>query len=307
MKSELPFIQIYILSRDRYQSLIQTLESCLAIQYPNFEIIVSDNSTNEEVCAGLQNHPLKNRFKFIRRESLKYFNQHINLIKSEIVAPYFILFHDDDLMLPNCLSVYSEIMIANPSVGACAGNTKMIYRGVKSENLYSTLRNVKILCNSDDFLRSYYGESHGHPPFPFYMYRTEVVRGIDVIYQEGLIHSDGPFIFKIMKKAGIVWSPEIVGYYHIHETNISRLINIRALNSMYHFYLKQTGDRQKVVYRYLYRNRLRYYMQNRGKFVSFLSHSRKRKLIILTFLFVIKNCNFYFRKLISRGRHRGKN
>lgn len=295
-----PLVQVYILSRNRLEFLKQALKSCLEIDYPNFEVIVSDNSTNEDIANGLKNHPEKNRFKLIRRPEMGYFNQHMNLIKSEVSAPYFIIFHDDDQFLPNVLKTYIQIMEENPSVGACAANTKMIYRNQKSEKLYYQAIQDRIVNDDKEFLSSYYERSHGHPPFPFYMYRTNVVRDIAVNYGEGLIHSDGAFLYKIMKKSALYWSTVVVGYYHLHDTNISRFINLRALNSLYHFFKNRTGDPNDVVYRYKLRNRLRYYLQNRSQLFQWLKNSKQRKLFCETCLFLFKNLDFYIHKLIKR-------
>ncbi len=49
MQNERPFIQVYILCYNRPKFVKEAVASVLKQSYLNFEVIVSDNSTNNEV------------------------------------------------------------------------------------------------------------------------------------------------------------------------------------------------------------------------------------------------------------------
>lgn len=294
-------VQLFILSRNRPEYLLQTLESALQINYESYEIIVSDNSTTDEVSKVLESHPLKNRFKLRKRKSMDYFNEHVNLIKSEVTSPYFMMFHDDDLLSPNCISDYMVIMLNNPQIAACTGNAKIIHQNAKSEDLFSIIKQDVLISEPSKFIDHHFDLSHGHQPFPFYLYRSEKVRGLYVNYGEGRIHSDTAFIFKVMQKGGLYWSQQIVGYYRLHANNTSHFINMRAIYLLCRFIKsKVNADLQTRVQHYYQRSRVRFYFQNKHHFLHFLKFARHRKLILGCFIFIGSNLGFYSKKVLSR-------
>lgn len=296
-QDRLPFVQLYILSHNRPQLLLQTLDSCLKIDYPNFEIIVSDNSTHDEVRMALNNHPLKNRFKLFSRQPMRHFSEHLNLILQEVSAEYFMAFHDDDLVDQHILKHYVELMQEHPNLSACAGNSYLIENGSQTTKTFFNSDHDAVVTKPDAFLKSYFFDSHSHPPFPFHMYRTALVKNLRLSYLQGRMHCDTSFLYEVMKRGGLYWSKKTCGYYRRHNSNMSVYINFRALNSLYHYFKRVEPQLSHVVYDYKQRSYLSFYLKN-SRFI-FKSKSNRR-LFLRSFFYALTITDRYFVKAIKR-------
>lgn len=95
-------VRCYILSRDRKQFLIKTLESVLYAGFKTEEIFISDNSTNVQVMqAILQQYPhmphMRNGGALTGPEHGRRVVEHFH----ESSYDHALFFHDDDLLLPD--------------------------------------------------------------------------------------------------------------------------------------------------------------------------------------------------------------
>ena len=108
-------IQIYILSRNRPNYLRVALDSLLKQNHSQikFEIIVSDSSDNDDVCKMIDRDYAQKNIKYIRRNSPLRAIDHINLVVSELNSEYSVIFHDDDILHPDYMTVMSSFLSKN--------------------------------------------------------------------------------------------------------------------------------------------------------------------------------------------------
>lgn len=254
-----PRVQIFIMSRNRKGYLLQSLESCLSLNYSNFEVLVSDNSTQPEIRTLLAEHPQNKLFKVILRDNLSYL-EHTNTILSEVTAPYFMIFHDDDVMLPNCLNDYVEVMQKNAAIAAVGGNARVLLGDHLSDRQFMKLTKDRLVKTPGEFIESYYVNVQDHPAFPTYLYRSEHLKNLRLSKASGGVHADSSFLFELVKRGGLYFTKSVVAQYRFHTQNISAKLNAGDLNKMCRYLIAQAPEYKIEVLNYKYTVWLKYFL-----------------------------------------------
>ena len=107
-------LTIYVLTRNRSDLLIETLNSIINQTYKKFYLIVSDNSINDTTKSVLDIYPYKDSLKYIKRDGTLTGIEHLNLILSEVNTKYLMMFHDDDIMLPDMIENFILVFLFIP-------------------------------------------------------------------------------------------------------------------------------------------------------------------------------------------------
>jgi glycosyltransferase involved in cell wall biosynthesis len=233
-----PKVQVVLMSYNRPEYISQTIDSIQKQSYPNIDFFISDNSTTNDVELLIkQKYPDVN---YLRRKRSLNMSEHWNLIISEIDADYFMMFHDDDVMNPDCVSLLVAAHEKSKLSVACAGNA-FIIKNTSLTNLKHN-KNLQESLTFDrvfDFGRRYFDADHGGVnPFPGYMYRTSLIQQLRFNNHEAGKHSDVTFLFKALSLGPIVWTKDITMNYRIHDSNDSVGVDIVSLAKLVKFYLK---------------------------------------------------------------------
>jgi glycosyltransferase involved in cell wall biosynthesis len=95
--------------------LAETLDSWLEQDYPDFEVIVSDNASTDETPAILADYRrLDSRIRVIRRESTVPAAENFNSLVHEADTPYFAWSAHDDLREPSFLRKLVTVLDQHP-------------------------------------------------------------------------------------------------------------------------------------------------------------------------------------------------
>ena len=98
MRTDLPLITIGIPTYNRASGTLPiTLESALSQDYPNFEIVVSDNCSVDNTQQVVQAYK-DDRVNYIRQQVNIGSNNNYNACLKAARGEYFLLLHDDDLI-----------------------------------------------------------------------------------------------------------------------------------------------------------------------------------------------------------------
>ena len=115
-----PLISICTPTYNRPEYLRRTIQSCLAQTCPDFEIIITDNSTNDDsarLVASLSDpriHYYKNPvFTVPGHPAVHSSNRAVSMARGK----YVLLLMDDDLIKPKFLELMVDAFEKNPSVG----------------------------------------------------------------------------------------------------------------------------------------------------------------------------------------------
>jgi len=120
-------ISICIPTYNRLQNLKICLESCLNQSVLPYEILIGDDSTNDDTKKFVnfnQRNDVKIRYKK-NEPSLGQFKNVNNLIQF-VEGEYMILIHDDDLLEPTAIEILRNCFISNNNLSAAYGKQKII-------------------------------------------------------------------------------------------------------------------------------------------------------------------------------------
>ncbi len=241
-----PFIQVYILTYNRPEYLTQAIQSVLNQSYDNFSVIVSDNSTNDETEKQLQSfhHP---KLTYIRRIPSTPSLDHYRTVLSEASSDYFMIFHDDDIMEPDCLRILSAELNESPSAAAAAGNANVFWdsKSIPKRKMFKQGKDKRTFQNPDE-LAGLYLTFEGIAPFPSYMYRKNLIDGLLLNPEEGGQNADVSFLLKVLNRGEIIWVNRCIMSYRKHSSQDSQGPNIKDMQSLLSIIHENTGISKKT-------------------------------------------------------------
>ena len=211
---EFPKIQVYIITYNRPNTLVKAIDSVLRQTYPNVELVVSDNSTNDETYNALSSSVAWGHYKYIRRNPSVSGVEHLRVALSEAKTDYFMVFHDDDEMLPNMVEELYKAISQNDSYSAAGANARIIKYGREAHLAFENENSV--LINGEALIQRYNIGSIA--PFPSYMYHRAVIAEIRPDYKsKGGKYCDVSFLYDICNRGPIVYVGEPLMKYYMHE------------------------------------------------------------------------------------------
>ena len=212
---------VYILTHNRPNEVLRSLNSVRRQNFPNLKIVISDNSDNEDTLSLLKNIINNDaRISYIRRgeECSSGLVAHFNYILATNTSEYFMLFHDDDEMLPNMVNALYEYLFTHDEISAvgCSG----YFNGKNTKKKMFVSKNIKKMENSGSVVRQY---AIGNiAPFPSFMYRRSKIIGAKMDWLKGGKYCDCSFISAIANKGGVVYLPQCYMYYFISPSQDSQ-------------------------------------------------------------------------------------
>lgn len=205
-------LTVFVLTHNRQELLLETIQSILHQTCHDFKFIVSDNSDNNETYELLRQHNMLDRFDYRKRGKLYSSLEHFNLCLSEVDTKYFILFHDDDIMLPNMVDVlYNAI---NGSEYAAVGCNAYYFINSRVTNRQTLKTNKDMVLSSPSVLVKQYC-NRSIIPFPAYIYNKNKIG--DVIFQKTCgKYGDVHWLIELNDKNKLKWLGKPNMYYRIH-------------------------------------------------------------------------------------------
>lgn len=213
-----PKIEVFILTYERPGLFEESLKSVLAQDYENFKVVVSDNSVSDDTQAIVAEYSDARLIYRRRKPSLQPMH-HFNQVLSEVRADFFMLFHDDDIMLPNCLSTLMQGFAGNCRLSAVGGNATKILNNFASNRKFICRQKNTLIRRPEDLIRRYlsFGE---YSPFPSYLYYRPFVDGLRLKTDCGK-HADVVFLAEICMHGSVLMLKEVVMKYRMHSTQDS--------------------------------------------------------------------------------------
>jgi glycosyltransferase involved in cell wall biosynthesis len=214
-------LTIFIQCHNRPAYARCAIESALRQTNHNFKLVVSDNSSNDEL-----QDLVRAEFPAIdyrRRPSTLTSIQHFSTSIAETDTEFLCLFHDDDLLEPDYVDAMLKAIASHPDAVAYGCNANIMNQDgsaqgqcFESENQYIVIKNPRALAG-----RYFSRFPNGFAPFPAYIYRTSVIKEIPINPQAGGKYSDFTWLLEISKTGAIVWNGRKLIRYRLHATNDS--------------------------------------------------------------------------------------
>lgn len=211
------FIQCY--NRPTYAKC--AIESALRQTKQNFRLIISDNSSNDDLLRLVQAEfpTLEYRRRVPSLAALDHFNKSI----SEADTDYLCLFHDDDLMEAEFVEAMLDTIASYPDAVAYSCNGVTIDNEVARKGSFFDSDNSHLIIKNPCALATRYFSKYptGFAAFPAYIYRTSLVKNIPIDVHNGGKYSDVAWLIEISKNGRIVWNAKKLIRYRIHAANDS--------------------------------------------------------------------------------------
>ena len=206
-------IGVYILTYNRPQIFKKALDSVMGQDFKMFDIIVSDNSTNDETEKIVLPILVRDkRVKYIKRgNTCPTGREHINYIIKHNEYDFFIMFHDDDVMLPNMVGTLYNYILQNEHLVAVAPNAFYLKNGKK--RLFFSSKDTVILSTPKEMALKYI--LGGIAPFPSIMYRQALVGKLCLIKSNGGKYSDASFVISLLNNGSFAFINEPCMIYNV--------------------------------------------------------------------------------------------
>lgn len=231
------------MARDRPQYIMRSINSIFNQTFQNFNFIVSDNSATNEVQNIIVNNNIKDpRFTYIRRcQPFESGIDHINAIHHEVQTQYYIIFHDDDIMLPEMVGQLYETIKEDNKIVAVGGFAYTIKNGRK---ISSKIPNNKEIIDSPVTLISKYTSGGANAAFASYMYNKHLLTNF-IEKKNGGKYSDCSFIVSLPQNGLVVHIPYPLMEITIHEGQDSQDHNFCEYLSLIKYLKRIAGKENK--------------------------------------------------------------
>ncbi|WP_276371994.1 glycosyltransferase family A protein [Chryseolinea sp. H1M3-3] len=127
-KNEYPLVSIGIPTYNRNYGIKRTLDSIWEQQYPNIEVIISDNcstdNTQEVIQSFCENHP---QISYYRQKSNIGMIPNFMFTLRKAQGKYFMWVADDDKLEPGIIEKYVEFLESHPDYSLVSGEIKYWY------------------------------------------------------------------------------------------------------------------------------------------------------------------------------------
>ncbi|MBI5890612.1 MAG: glycosyltransferase family 2 protein [Nitrosomonadales bacterium] len=211
-------LTLFVLCHNRPDFARQTLRSILGQTDRDFDLVVSDNSSNDEVEQMVRaEFP---QLDYRRRVPMLFHIAHFNRCIEEAQGAYFCLFHDDDLMHPDFVERMKQALDTYPQIVACGCNARLETMGqIESRTSFRALGKLERVSSARDLARRYFSRAQsGIAPFPGYIYRRSAVGDLRLDVEGGK-YTDVTWLLGLAMKGPLLWLNEPLMTYRIHGGN----------------------------------------------------------------------------------------
>lgn len=217
-------LTIVMMTHNRPTLAFAALESILNQSNDNYQITISDNSSNSDfqelVHSTLERNANLRKINYIKRTQVYSAIEHWNVCLSEISTEYFCLFHDDDLMLNNFVDNFWVAQKKFPNAVAIGCNAILRQNGEPDKPSFWSKNNYITSITAKDLFAKYFSRHQmGVAPFPSYIYKTSLLNGAFFDFSKGGKYCDVTWLLELAQKAEVVWVNKLMMIYHMHAEN----------------------------------------------------------------------------------------
>ena len=248
-------LTVVLLCHNRPDFATEAIKSIINQSTSEFNIVISDNSSNRKL-----NDIVNSDFPLLEYKSL--FPgipaiEHFQKVISSVVTPYFVMFHDDDVMEPEYVITILKQFSATPHAAAVGTNGIMI-NSVGTQIMSGPTGNAHVFACTDDnsifreknkFVLQYLaGDFGGAANFSSYAYNTEIIKGIYPDITKCRYYFDTMFLSQILERGPIIWINEPLVRLRNHDSAISSSSGVLDYKSFISLIPKEFGNEIEQIY-----------------------------------------------------------
>ena len=238
-------VQIYILTHNRPDTFARALKSVETQDFDDFEIVVSDNSSNDDTLKLFYSMEHPCNVRYIRRDKEYPPFDHFTLCRSEITADYYMLFHDDDEMCPNMIRILYNTIIEKNNIVAVGSNAYIVKNGNLKRRCFLNMRNNLNLFSTRDIIIQYIKRQI--VPYPSYMYNTALSKELKHNISDGGKYSDTSYIASLANYGQITFVAKPLMKYYFYKEQDSSNHDYFQFASLIKFYSKNGFSKEELI------------------------------------------------------------
>lgn len=289
--------QIYILCRDRWEYLHESINSIVGQLGPKDELIISDNSVSDAIKNGISKHFPE--LGYVRRQPNLSAHEHFRKIIGEASAEFLVLFHDDDMLEVGYLTAMKRAMISDKDLAAVACNAFLVKGNARTViDFMGNLEGESRITDIAQLLQPYFSIGSYRPaPFPGYLYRTAKIKGLFLDENHGGKYADVSFLAKILSRGPILWLFTPLMFYRLHDSNDSNSHSVGQSLSLLRYLIShhEISRKSELVLDYKFKYLLYWCLRGNRNFLWGVLSSRKKRVVVFFLL-------TYFAKLAWKNK-----
>lgn len=221
-----PRFSVVIPVHNRSDYLAQALASCIGQTIGDFEVVVSDDCSSENLAAVVESCA-DSRVRYSRSEerlgAVKNHQRAVSLAQGEHV----LILHSDDFLLPQCLEAAGEALDANPA--AAAVYYSMTYLVGSRIEGFNTMPRIRF-ADKDTLLKNEWLEKFNATAPTCCVFRREAFNAFGG-YRTSLrfIYDYDLYMRFLTTGGGVVFLPQILCVYRKHDEQMTWTSNLDGL------------------------------------------------------------------------------
>jgi len=209
----MPRVSVCIPTYNSAHFLKEAIDSVLAQELPDFELVISDNASTDgtpELCRTYSDP----RIRYVRFEELVgqagNWNRCVELAQCDLVA----LLHADDRYLAGFLAQRVRALEARPEVGLAFGAVRIIDAQGKVLR-HSAFRDEAFVVPAPEFFKELLFGCVVNPVSP--MVRRECYRQVGRFREDRKLGIDTDMWMRIAQRYAVAYDPEPLAEYRVHD------------------------------------------------------------------------------------------
>ena len=167
-------LTVFVVTYNRADYLKLTLQSILEQTYKDFCLVVLDNASTDNT-EELVNNIIDERLVYLRQDKNVGGPNNINTALKMAITPYFIIFHDDDLMLPDFIEK-NLVIIQKYDFDILSSFAKHIDENGKLLDYYRQTNEIPISFSGTGYFESFFTVSPNAIYCPSVVYKNDFIK-----------------------------------------------------------------------------------------------------------------------------------
>ncbi|NEP03551.1 MAG: glycosyltransferase [Okeania sp. SIO2G4] len=215
-----PQVTVCLPTYNSGEFLTQAIDSVLQQTFTDFELIISDDCSNDNTPEIIKNYLQKdNRIRYLRNSKNLGLFTNWNQCLESANGEYITIFAQDDVMLPKNLEQKVKILDKYQNIGLVTSSVMVVDANNNHLNWNWANYPEDKLVNGKEWARNILGEAN---PIccPFVLMRRQVLEKVGGKFNENYAYAaDLELWLRIALVADLYFVKEILGYYRWHEGN----------------------------------------------------------------------------------------
>ena len=221
-----PLVTIGIPVYKRLHFLPNVLASVRQQDYPNLEIIVSDNGMNDGQVSAIVRENYNGDWRLRKNVIVETMSTHFNQIINAASGKYFMLLCDDDEISENYVSEMVELLENNPQASLALSRQEIINEA--GAILRRSSDNVPNLISGPNFIRAaWHTYDFKYEGFATFLAKTDQIKACGGFpnFHKGLSHDDA-LVIKLCIQSYVAMTSRCVFRFRVYDSSHGATISI---------------------------------------------------------------------------------